>query len=117
MEKKIDFYKMKRELHYKMVDAITSLLKTHGLTVFDLLESDADHAFIIVSPDGAESTQEIEVQKVFQKVFLKEGSLFATSLDEGWLDKDIYLGSPSSVVYCSLADLYETLYDYLEYNH
>ena len=46
MEKKIDFYKMKRELHYKMVDAITALLKTHGLMEFDLLESDADHAFI-----------------------------------------------------------------------
>ena len=52
MEKKIDFYKMKRELHYKMVGAITSLLKTHGLTEFDLLESDADHAFIIVSPES-----------------------------------------------------------------
>ena len=113
MEKRIDFYKMKRELHYKMVDAIISLLKKHGLTEFDLLESDADHAFIIVSPDGAESTQEIEVQRVF----LKEGSLFATSLDEGWIDKNIYLGSPSSVVLCSLADLYETLYDYLEYKH
>ena len=113
MEKKIDFYKMKRELHYKMVDAITALLKTHGLMEFDLLESDADHAFIIVSTDGAESTQEIEVQKVF----LKDGALFANSLDEGWIDKDIYLGSPSSVIHCSLADLYETLYDYLEYKH
>ena len=113
MEKKIDFYKMKRELHYMMVDAITTLLKAHGLTEFDLLASDADHAFIIVSPDGAESTQEIEVQKVF----LKEGFLFATSLDEGWIDKDIYLGSPSPVMHASLADLYETLYDYLEYKH
>ena len=113
MEKKIDFYKMKRELHYKMVDAITSLLKKHGLTEFDLLASDADHAFIIVSPDGAESTQEIEVQKVF----LKDDALFANSLDEGWIDKDIYLGNPSSVLHCSLADLYESLYDYLEYKH
>ena len=81
MEKKIDFYKMKRELHYKMVDAITALLKTHGLTEFDLLESDADHAFIIVSTDGAESTQEIEVQKVF----LKDGALFANSYTVLWL--------------------------------
>ena len=113
MEKKIDFYKMKRELHYMMVDAITAILKRLGLAEFDLLASDADHAFIIVSSDGAESTQEIEVQKVF----LKDGSLFAASLDEGWIDKDIYLGSPSSVLHCSLADLYETLYDYLEYKH
>ncbi len=113
MEKRIDFYKMKRELHYKMVDAITALLKSHGLTEFDLLASDADHAFIIVSPDGAYSTEEIEVEKVF----LKDGSLFATSLDDGWIDKDIYLGCPSSVLHGSLADLYETLYDYLEYKH
>ena len=113
MEKKIDFYKMKRELHYKMVEAITTLLKRHGLAEFDLLASDADHAFIIVSSDGAESTQEIEVQKVF----LKDGSLFAVSLDEGWIDRDIYLGCPSPVMHASLADLYETLYDYLEYKH
>ena len=107
----IDFYSKKANLHREMVDAIIELMKEHNVSFVNLLDTDASHAFVLLSIDGADDVTEVEVNEVF----LKDNSVFITTFYEGHEDEDYDIGLGKDVVTCSIADIFESLYEHLVY--
>ena len=61
----IDFYMKKKQLHREICEAIRDLMTAYDVKEVDLLGSNADHAFFSIEPDGSDSLQEIEVNRVY----------------------------------------------------
>lgn len=65
--KRIDFYAKKKLLHMEMLEAIVALFeKTGGIEEIDFIPEGEwqRNVYVILSPDGADSTQEVRVHKV-----------------------------------------------------
>ena len=107
----IDFYSKKANLHREMVDAIIELMKEHNVSFVNLQETNASHAYVILAIDGADDVTEVEVNKVI----LNDNSVFITTSYEGHEDEEYNLEISKDVVTCSIADIFESLYDHLVY--
>ena len=57
-----DYYKQRVELHKECVNNIINMMVDKGVDEVDLLGSNADHAFVMGSPD-----MEMEVSRVYYK--------------------------------------------------
>ena len=111
--KRIDFYKKKKALHNKMLEAIATLFDKVGFDEIDFMPDGElnRNCWIIVSSGGADSTYEERVRKVrcingWVEVMLK-------GCDE-WISCEW----GGDIVADSLDDLYDTVYDAIgDINH
>lgn len=105
--KRIDFYEKKKALHLKMLEAIVALFEKTSITEFDFLPDDGGwqrNCFVILSTDGADSTEEVLVKKVR----CEDGDVFI--LPFGW-DMWVPCEHAGKVVTDTLDDLYEAVYE------
>ena len=107
----IDFYMKKKQLHREICEAIRDLMTAYDVKEVDLLGSNADHAFFSIEPDGSDSLQEIEVNRVYLD---KDNEVLVDSPDLYLADKDFYLQHNHNVVPCSIDTIYESVYQVLE---
>lgn len=106
--KRIDFYEKKKALHNEMLEAIVALFSKGGFDEIDLCPEGEwqQNAYVILSPDGAESTYERQVKKV--KV--EDDEVFVTLIDHEWWISCEHAGM---VVTDSLETLYDAVYDWV----
>ena len=107
----IDFHLKMANLHKEMYHAIIELMNEYKVTHVSLLETNASHAFTILAINGADDVTEVEVNEVI----LRGNSVFITTLNEGYEDGEFDLAFCEDVVTCSIADIYESLYEHLVY--
>ena len=107
----IDFILKKVNLHQEMHHAIIDLMNEYKVTQVNLLETNAEPAFVILAIDGADDVTEVEVNEVI----LKDNSVFITTLKEGYEDREFNLDFYEDVVTGTIADVYESLYKHLVY--
>ena len=103
---RIDFYRKKKNLHNEMLDAIVELFNKTSITEFDFLPDDGFqiNCFVIISTDGADSTEEVLVKKVR----CEDGDLLI--LPFGW-DMWVSCEHSGKVVTDTLDDLYDAVYE------
>ena len=109
----IDFYKQQKDLHTKIYNEIIKLMKECNVTRIDFTDEldDIDCPYIIVSPDGAQSTEEVRVDSVR----LHNG--FLEVIDQNGYDDSCFydVNTGSDVILCTIYDLYEQMYSYLRH--
>lgn len=105
--KRIDFYQKKKDLHNEMLEAIVALFEKTNITEFDFLPDDGGwqrNCFVILSTDGADSTEEVFVKKVR----CKDGNVFILPFGSNcWVPCE----HAGKVVTDTLDDLYDAVYD------
>lgn len=101
--KRIDFYKKKMVLHIEMLEAIQELFEKVGFDEITFGENDRQ-CWVIISENGCDSTQEVQVRKVHcidgEVGVLLEGR-----------DRWISCQHAGKVVTDCLDDLYDAVYD------
>jgi len=103
----IDFWKRKRDLHNDILCATMELMREHNVKRINLLESNVDKAFVVISVDGAESTAEIEVREVV----IVEDCLYVNTNDDYGFEGDLFdLSTDGDVMWCTINDVYESVY-------
>ena len=106
---RIDFDKMKKELHIKIYDEIKKLMKYYNTKEIDFSKDDFKSAFVVRSTSGYESTEEVIVTKVrINKDDFLEYQTVDNEEDE-WLSLGIY----GDVLWCTISSLYDAIYDKL----
>lgn len=103
----IDFYKKKKDLHNEMLEAIVALFEKTSITEFDFLPDDGGwqrNCFVILSTDGAESTEEVLVKKVRYE----DGEICILPFGSDWWVPCEHAGK---VVTDTLDDLYDAVYE------
>ncbi|MGM9780121.1 MAG: hypothetical protein ACI3ZD_17570 [Prevotella sp.] len=60
---RIDFYRKKKDLHNEILQAIVEVFAQSNITEIDVSE-DKFRTWVVISPDGASSTHEVEVRKI-----------------------------------------------------
>ena len=103
---RIDFYRKKKNLHNEMLDAIVELFNKTSITEFDFLPDDGfqRNCFVILSTDGADSTEEVLVKKVR----CEDGDVLI--LPFGW-DMWVSCEYAGKIVTDTLDDLYDAVYE------
>lgn len=109
----IDFYQQQRDLHTKIYNEMIKLMEEYNVTRIDFTDEldDIDCPYIIVSPDGAQSTEEVRVDSVR----LHDG--FLEVIDQNGYDDSCFydVNAGSDVILCTIYDLYEQMYSYLRH--
>lgn len=104
---RIDFYRKKKDLHNEMLKAIVDIFNKTSITEFEFLPDDGGwqrNCFVILSMDGAYSTEEVLVKKVR----CEDGDVQIMPLG---LDMWISCEHAGKVVTDTLDDLYDAVYD------
>lgn len=103
---RIDFYQKKKDLHNEMLEAIVALFEKTSITEFDFLPDDGwqRNCFVILSTDGADSTEEVLVKKVR----CEDGDVLILPFG---LDMWVSCEHAGKVVTDTLDDLYDAVYD------
>lgn len=105
--KYIDFYEKKKALHDEMLEAIVTLFNLGGITEIDFEQNcELQNAYIILSPDGIDSTYETKVSKIRCK---NNGVSVLSEGENKWISCE-YAGR---IVSCTLETLYDAVYDYV----
>ena len=109
---RIDFDKMKKELHIKIYDEIKKLMKYYNTKEIDFSKDDFKSAFVVRSIAGYESTEEVIVTKVRinEDDFLEYQTV--DNEENEWLSLGIY----GDVLWCTISSLYDAIYDKLVKN-
>lgn len=105
--KRIDFYAKKKALHQEMLEGIVELFhKTGGIEEIDFIPEGEwqRNVYVIVSPDGAESTSEVRIHKV--RCIDDEVAILPFGQDN-WITCEF----AGDVVTDSLDDLYDEVYN------
>ena len=107
----IDFYKKRKQLHNEMCKAIAALMKEHGVKEIDLSSTNADNAFFSHEKYGADSLEELKVNKV---VLDEDGDVYVTTDETLYEEQEFYLTQNINIVLCSIETIYESVYQVLE---
>ena len=107
----VDFHLKIANLHKEIYHAIIDLMNEYKVTQVNLLETNANHAFVVLAINGNDDVTEVEVNEVI----LKGNSVFITTLKEGYEEGEFDLAFGEDVVTGSIADVYESLYEHLVY--
>ena len=104
---KIDFDKMKKELHIKIYNEIINLMHYYNVKEIDFSNDDLNTAFVVRSISGYESTEEVKVAKVR----ISEDNCLEYQTNEyheenEWLSLGIY----GDVLWCTISSLYDAIY-------
>lgn len=102
-----DFYNMRKRLHMEQLGAILYLFEFYKIKEIDFmpLGEFQSHCFVILSRDGAQSTEEVKVSQVK----CENGMVFVRPFaEEGWVSCEF----AGPVVTGTLDDLYENVYNY-----
>ena len=108
--KKIDFYREKRDLHKKMYDAITQLVRMtkNGIVEIDNSDDCLDRAYAYFETDGYSSVYGFEVDAVkYDKCLVIHNEEFLTRDMYTWF----YIGEGSDVVWCSIDTIYDAVWN------
>ena len=110
---RIDFDKMKKELHIKIYNEIKKLMKYYNTKEIDFSKDDFKSAFVVRSVSGYESTEEVIVTKVRmnEDEYLEYQTGEYNEEDE-WFSLGIY----GDVLWCTISSLYDAIYDKLVKN-
>ena len=104
---KIDFNKMKKELHMKIYDEIIKLMKYYNVREIDFSNDDFNSAFVVRSISGYESTEEVKVSKVrISKDNYLEYQTSEYKEENEWFSLGIY----GDVLWCTISSLYDAIY-------
>jgi len=107
---RIDFDKMKKELHIKIYEEIKKLMKYYNKKEIDFTEDELKSAFVVRSVSGYESTEEVIVTKVrINEDDYLEYQTGEYNEENEWLSLGIY----GDVLWCTISSLYDTIYDKL----
>ena len=111
---KIDFDKMKKELHIKIYEEIKRLMNYYKVKEIDFSNDDMNNAFVVRSVSGYESTEEVKVSKVriSQDNYL-EYQTGEYNEENEWFSLGIY----GDVLWCTISSLYDAIYDKLVINN
>ncbi len=104
--KRIDFYEKKKTLHNEMLKAIVALFDNAEKNEIDLTGT-PHNAWVVLAPDGCESTIETSVEKVkceYGMVFIEVGCWD----DYGWISCE----HAGIVLMDTLDTLYDAVFDY-----
>ena len=104
---RIDFDKMKKELHIKIYEEIKKLMKYYNKKEIDFTEDELKSAFVVRSVSGYESTEEVIVTKV--RINEDDYLEYQYNEENEWLSLGIY----GDVLWCTISSLYDTIYDKL----
>jgi len=116
----INFNQRLKMLNGEIIKAIIDLMKAHDVTEVDLLGSNAPHAFVSGYYGGYDTT-EMEVSKVYLSGDKLELDVILDSDDDEQEDiSDLYqvfdAADTAHIIPCSgISDVYETIYEILEY--
>ena len=111
--KYIDFFKQQRDLHIKIYNEIINLMEECNVTRIDFTDEldDIDRPYIIVSHDGAQSTEEVRIDSVRVNVG------FLEVIDQNGYDDSCFygVGAGSDVILGTIQDLYDQVHSYLRH--
>lgn len=108
--KKIDFFHEKRDLHRKMYDAITQLVRMtkNGIVEVDNSDDCLDRAYAYFEPDGYSSVYGFEVDVIkYDECLVVHNEEFLTRDMYTWF----YIGEGSDVVWCSIDTIYDAVWN------
>ena len=107
---RIDFDKMKKELHLKIYNEIIKLMKYYKVKEIDFTNDDFNSAFVVRSVSGYESTEEVKVTKVrLTEDDYLEYQTGEYHEEDNWFSLGIY----GDVLWCTISSLYDAIYDKL----
>ena len=111
---KVDFDKMKKELHMKIYDEIIKLMNFYKIKEIDFSKDDFNTAFVVRSISGYESTEEVKVARVriTEDNYLEYQTNEYNENNE-WFSLGIY----GDVLWCTISSLYDAIYDKLINNN
>ena len=107
---KVDFDKMKKELHMKIYNEIINVMKYCNVKEIDFTNDDLNTAFVVRSVSGYESTEEVIVAKVR---ITEEGYLEYQTNEYHENNEWFSLGIHGDVLWCTISSLYDAIYDKL----
>ena len=111
---KIDFDKLKKELHIKIYEEIKKLMNHYKVKEIDFSNDDMNNAFVVRSVSGYESTEEVKVSKVrISEDNYLEYQTGEYNEENEWFSLDIY----GDVLWCTISCLYDAIYDKLVKNN
>ena len=108
--KKIDFFYEKRDLHRKMYDAITQLVRMtkNGIVEIDNSDDCLDRAYAYFETDGYSSVYGFEVDAIkYDECLVVHNEEFLTRDMYTWF----YIGEGSDVVWCSIDTIYDAVWN------
>jgi len=104
---KIDFDKMKKELHIKIYNEIINLMKYYKVKEIDFTNDELNSAFVVRSVSGYESTEEVKVAKVR----ISEDNYLEYQTNEYHEENEWFsLGIYGDVLWCTISSLYDAIY-------
>ena len=107
---KVDFDKMKKELHMKIYDEIIKLMNFYKIKEIDFSKDDFNTAFVVRSVSGYESTEEVKVARVR----ITEDNYLEYQTNEYHENNEWFsLGIYGDVLWCTISSLYDAIYDKL----
>ena len=107
---KVDFDKMKKELHMKIYDEIIKLMNFYKIKEIDFSKDDFNTAFVVRSISGYESTEEVKVARVR----ITEDNYLEYQTNEYHENNEWFsLGIHGDVLWCTISSLYDAIYDKL----
>ena len=109
---RIDFDKMKKELHIKIYEEIKKLMKYNNTKEIDFSNDDYKSAFVVRSVSGYESTEEV----IVTKVRINEDDYLEYQTVDNEEDEWFSLGIYGDVLWCTISSLYDAIYDKLVKN-
>ena len=104
---KIDFDKMKKELHIKIYNEIINLMKYYKVKEIDFTKDEFNNAFVVRSISGYESTEEVKVAKVRIN---EDNNLEYQTGEYHEEDEWFSLGIYGDVLWCTISSLYDAIY-------
>ena len=108
--KKIDFFHEKRDLHRKMYDAISQLVRMtkNGIVEIDNSDDCLDRAYAYFEPDGYSSVNGVMVDAVRYDGHLEvHDDGFGMECEFSWYA----VGEGSNVVWCSIDTIYDAVWN------
>ena len=109
---RIDFDKMKKELHIKIYNEIKKLMNYYNTKEIDFSKDDFKSAFVVRSVSGYESTEEV----IVTKVRINEDDYLEYQAVDNEEDEWLSLGIYGDVLWCTISSLYDAIYDKLVKN-
>ena len=107
---KIDFDKMKKDLHIKIYEEIKKLMKYYNTREINFSNDELNTAFVVRSNSGYESTEEVIVKKVrLTSDDYLEYQTGEYNEENEWFSLDIY----GDVLWCTISSLYDAIYNKL----
>ena len=111
---KIDFDKLKKDLHDRIYNEIKNLMKYYKVNEIDFSNDEFYTSFVVRSVAGAESTEELKVKKI--RLIDDEYLEYQTNEyneENEWFSLGIY----GDVLWCTISSLYDAIYDKLVINN